>query len=188
MTPKQEKYFKNYRIDQVPSKNGKKAKRTFSYIGDLYTWHFSDTELRRHRLRYAIWEAAGILLFAVSVIIRNPVNSSRLVGGICLLSFAVLIFEAIAVWTFSFGKLPYREDDFEWMDIVLQIAFLIRTVLMGAASLLAFINSFRLAAGIPGMLISISYLLCAAITLYLFLDYRKLRKKKKVIPSIYQKK
>lgn len=187
MTPKQEKYFKNYRIDQVPTKNGKKTKRTFTYIGDLYSWHLSEPELKRKRLQFVVCEAAGVLLFALCSVIRNPVNSSRLVGGICLLSFAVMIFEAIAVGIFSFGKLPYREEDFEWMDLGMLITFVVRTVLTGAAALMAFINSFRLDAGRYGFFIATGYLLCAAVCLWLFLDYLKLRKKKNVIPSIYNK-
>lgn len=183
MASRHQNYFKNYRVRAVPDRSRKGYHKEYVYIGDQYTWDLPKEEIRSSRRIFGICEAVTLLLYFGVSMIRNELNRSPLVAVPSMLALVTLLFEVFAMWIFCFGELPCRVDDYSRMNQTFQITFILRFLLLAAAAVLGFVNTFRLHSGITGFLISGGYLACALIALFLYRKYKEIRKSVKVIES-----
>lgn len=175
MAARQDKFFKNYRYEQVPNRSGKGYKRKCVYIGDYYTWKLSKKEIRSNRLIFGLCEIATLLIYFGVGTIRNELNLNRYVVIPAILALITLIFEVFAMWIFCLGKQPYQEDDFKRMDQTFRITLPARFLILALTSALSCAVTVFLHTGIMGAVITAGYLACSLIAFYLYLKYKKMQ-------------
>ena len=183
MQSRHDKYFKNYRPENVPANNRKGYKRVFVYIGDLYSWELPDGSFPSVRRWMGLAEAASLVIFFVSAFTRADINRAAYIAAPSLASLAAWAFELVAAWYFSFKKHPLRVDDYEYVDRVMPIMLMIRFILLSFAAAAGVVFLIIGGASLPSFLVMLGYAACAGMAFFMFRKYRSLAPNLKVVPA-----
>lgn len=183
MASGRKKYFRNYKLEQIPSNSKKGYKNVYTYIGDYYTWDISAGAMRAHRLLFAVLELMTAAAFLISALQDIALNKTVYIVIPAILSLCAWIFEIIAVCFFCLLKLPLKEEDFKRLDSTFFLTFMLRAVFLLFVTAVCLIDTVRFSLGGAALLTALGYMICAVIALAMHLAYRKLNQKKKVIPA-----
>ena len=183
MESRHDRYFKNYRPEKVPAANRKGYKKTLVYIGDLYTWDLPDGSLPSRRRWMGLAEAASLVIFLVSTLIRTDLNRAPYIAAPSLVCLAAWFFEFIAMGYFVFKKLPLREDDYQYIDRALPISTMLRFLLLSFTTAACLVDLVRFGIGPAEAAVTLGYALTAALAFLMFRRYRALSSCVKITPS-----
>lgn len=181
MTSGPEKYFKNYRFEQIPDNSKKGYKNVYTYIGDYYTWDLPASTLKSCKILFAVLELLTVLVFLFTALNNVALNKTAYIVIPCILSICAWIFEIIAVCFFCFLKVPLKEEDYKRIDSTFFLTFVLRFICLAPVTAVSVIDTIRFSLGGQAVLVTLGYLVCAVIALTMHLLYRKLNSKKKVI-------
>lgn len=183
MASSREKYFKNYKFEQIPDSSKKGYKNVYTYVGDYYTWDIPESSVKGLRILFSAFELITILSFSLAAFQNIASNKAAYIAIPAVFSICIWIFEIIAVGFFLILKLPLKEEDYKRIDSTFSVAFPLRFFLLLFAAVACIVDAIRLSLGFFGITTAFGYLLCALSALFMYWFYRKLREKKKVILS-----
>jgi len=163
--------------------NKKGYRNVLVYTGDYYTWEPEKGSLSSIRRQFLILEILTVILFALSTVFGTIVNYSSLAMSGALISFVAWAFEAFAIFSLCFRKLPLQEDDFSNVNRFFRVTTIARCVCLLFTTVTGIIYMAEKGFDTKGILSVIGYFLTAVIAFVLFLMYIKLAKTKKVIPG-----
>lgn len=180
MPNEKEKYFKNYKLEIIPDNSRKGYKRIYKYTGDYYSFDISATDMKKYKFLFLFWEIASTLVFMFTALQKSPINTNRFCIVPALITICLWIFEYVAVGFFCFVKFPLKEEDYKRINSTFYITFICRFLLLLISSVVSFILTIDFSLGVNGILISLGYLLCSIIALFLKIKYKHLNFKLKI--------
>lgn len=181
MASSRERYFKNYKFEQVPDASKKGYKNKYKYIGDYYTWDVPSATIKSNKLLFAVCEIATIFIFTFTALQNIPLSKSAYIVIPAVISICAWIFEIIAVGFFCCLKVPLKEEDYKRIDSTFFITFISRFICLTFVVAACIIDTIRLSLGIKGFFVTAGYIICAIIALIMKRKYKNLDAKKKVI-------
>lgn len=173
------KYFDDYKITNIPNKNGHGTHAKYEYIGELYTWNVSDSRKKHLKSCYLLGELFTIFCFSLTASLSSEANTSRFVAIPALLSLCCWIFEIIAVFHFSFIKWPLKNDDYKRINSTFSLTFPLRFLLLCIAAFAAILTG----SGSVTAIVFAGYGLCSLIAFWLYFSYHHLSKLLKISNS-----
>lgn len=183
MASSQEKYFKNYRFEQISDNSRKGYKNVYTYIGDYYTFDVPAHELQKKKLFFCIGEIVTVILFLFSSTCNIPINKTAASVIPAILSICIWIFEIIGVGFFCYMKFPLKEEDYKRIDSTFFISFVGRFLCLLVTAVAGFLETIIWSIGFRGILVSLGYLICSIIALCFKIQYKNLNTKKKILLS-----
>ena len=63
MPNEKEKYFKNYKLENIPDDSRKGYKRIYKYIGNYYSFDISATDIKKTKFLFLFLEIVSTLVF-----------------------------------------------------------------------------------------------------------------------------
>ena len=180
MPNEKEKYFKNYKLENIPDDSRKGYKRIYKYIGNYYSFDISATDIKKTKFLFLFLEIVSTLVFIFTALQKNPINTNRLCIIPALITICLWIFEYVAVGFFCFVKFPLKEEDYKRINSTFYSTFICRFLLLLITSIVSFILSINFSLGVNGILIFFGYLLCSIIALFLKIQYKLLNSKLKI--------
>ena len=178
-----ERFIKNHRKEMQVSGNKKGYRNVLVYTGDYYTWEPENGSISSIRRVFLILEILTVILFALSTVFGSIVTYSSLAMSGALISFVAWAFEAFAIFSLCFRKLPLQEDDFSNVNRFFRVTTIVRCVCLLFTTVTGIIYMAEKGFDAKGILSVIGYFLTAVIALLMFLMYMKLSKTKKIIPG-----
>lgn len=178
-----ERFIKNHRKEAQPAANRKGYRTVLIYTGDFYTWEPEKGTIQSVRRLFLILEILTVILFGLSSIPGSVVSYSNLAMSGALVSLVAWAFEAFAIVSLCFRKLPLQEDDFSYVNKFFRVTTAIRCVFLVFTTVAGILFMTEKGFETTGILAVIGYALTAVIAAMLFLMYMKLAKCKKVIPG-----
>lgn len=173
-----ERYFEDYHIEKVPSKNGKRCHTVYIYHGAYCQWSrngkiISPPMLLHRRLLYVALLVLSGVCFWVASRQTNAANTSLPVSVSGTLSILPLIFLFLAVARFCFAKSFLRQLDAEEIHKQILHAARMHGILMAITAVLSL--AVGLLAGVGSNLLSaFCYAASAICSVGIFLAQRQL--------------
>lgn len=169
----QDRLFKDFDVIKVRTETGR-IRRKYVYRGKYAFWKMPESMLLRYRRMYAGCAFLMCLLFLWGAFQTEPVNASKMVGGMTLLAAVALMALVIGLVRFIAAKKKmYLRDCLQMRDLILwssMIFFLLQTA--AAVSGVWFL----IRDGVSGrsILVVLSFGLTAGMSMAVFLTQLKL--------------
>ena len=178
-----ERFVRNHRKEMQAAPNKKGRRNILIYTGNFYTWEPKKGTLQSVRRQFLILEILTVNIFGLSSIPGTIVSYSNLAISGALISFVAWAFEAFAIVSLCFRKLPLQEDDFSYVNNFFRVTTMVRCVSLLFATVTGILYMAGKGFEATGILTVIGYFLTAAIAFLMFLMYMKLSKCKVIIPG-----
>ena len=110
MALRAKKYFKDYKVEEQVSDNGK-VKRTYVYCGDWYVRQLSGDRRLAERIFYVLAGMVAAVLLVFAMLIKVSLNSAGIFAGITILALvpAFLVLEGSVEAFFKKGNLKKEQ-------------------------------------------------------------------------------
>ncbi|MFQ9442337.1 MAG: hypothetical protein ACLR1A_05225 [Eubacterium ventriosum] len=102
MPNEKEKYFKNYKLENIPDDSRKGYKRIYKYIGNYYSFDISATDIKKTKFLFLFLEIVSTLVFIFTALQKNPINTNRLCIIPALINHMSMDIRICCSWIFLF--------------------------------------------------------------------------------------
>ena len=180
-----ETFKENYKPVRIPARNKKGYKIEYVYIGKWYGWKEDRAVVRHVKAAAAAALILSVLLYLYAALLNVPLNWSKLVSMMGLLSLAPLLFLVIGMVQFLVSREKFTEQDYKDMNVKLHVApvlhggLLLACGISGIAEMAGIAETAGIAemaggAGMNALPACTGYLLSGAASLMILFIYRRL--------------